>query len=127
MKEVVIDIPDCCAKPRQTRADVWKKRPAVLKYRAFADLARECAGTKLKNILPDKIEIDVTIAMPASWSKKKRADMLHKPHRQRPDSSNILKAVEDALWKDEDSMIWSVSLEKMWGEKNHTTVTVTEF
>lgn len=27
-------------KPRMTRADKWKKRPAVMRYRAFCDEAR---------------------------------------------------------------------------------------
>ena len=27
-------------KPRQTRSDVWKKRPAVMRYRQFADELR---------------------------------------------------------------------------------------
>ena len=32
------------AKPRQTRSDVWKKRPCVVKYRQFADDLREAIG-----------------------------------------------------------------------------------
>lgn len=126
MSSVTITIDSVCAKPRMTQADVWKKRPAVLKYRAFADRCRKVAGSKLKNIRPDHLGLAITIEMPKSWSKKKRAEMLGQPHRSRPDVSNILKAVEDSLWKEEDSMIWSVACTKHWGLTNQTVVTVTE-
>ena len=48
------------------------------------------------------------------WSKKKKAMMVGTPHQQVPDLSNMLKAIEDAIFLD-DSAIWNYSgLEKLW-------------
>jgi len=124
MKEITFEIPDVCAKPRATQSDRWKKRPVILRYRAFADLARLSAPGEARGLQPDELHIVSYIPMPASWSSKKRAAMNGQPHRQRPDASNLLKAVEDALYPEEDSAIWKVSAEKYWGESAVTIVTV---
>jgi Holliday junction resolvase RusA-like endonuclease len=52
--------------------------------------------------------------MPGSWSKKKKAIMDGKPHMQRPDLSNMLKAIEDAIYQD-DSGIYDIHVTKRWG------------
>jgi len=98
------------AKPRMTRSDRWKKRPAVVKYHAFKD---EC---RLNNVqVPIAgASIIFNIQMPKSWSKNKKAMMSGQPHRQTPDLSNLLKALEDAIFLD-DSCIWNyASLTKRW-------------
>jgi Holliday junction resolvase RusA-like endonuclease len=102
-----------CAKPRQTRSDVWKKRPIVLKYRKFADDLRAEFNRKRVEI-SDCLECQFIIQMPKSWSKKKRAEMMGKPHQQRPDLDNLEKAVQDALCK-EDSHIHKHKTSKVWG------------
>ena len=104
------------SKPRQTQSDKWNKRPCVLKYRAFADQARNQnlkieSGNHIKFVLP----------MPSNWSKKKRIAMDGKPHTQRPDIDNLIKALLDAVHK-EDCHIWRLSAEKLWGEKGSITV-----
>jgi len=98
------------AKPRMTRSDKWKKRPAVVKYHAFKDLCR------LHNVQVPMAcaAIRFNIQMPKSWSKKKKAQMNGQPHQQTPDLSNLLKALEDACYID-DSCIWHYSfLSKRW-------------
>lgn len=98
------------AKPRMTRADKFSKRPATTKYWNFVDQCKlekvvlPCFGAHVTFILP----------MPASWSQKKKAQMNGKPHMQRPDLSNMLKAIEDAIYQ-EDSVIYSIKIEKRWG------------
>ena len=90
-------------KPRMSQRDKWKSppRPCVARYRAFCD---ECRIRGVK--LPDQgATITFFIPMPKSWSAKKRAEMDGKPHQQKPDISNLLKALEDAVCKD-DSTIW---------------------
>lgn len=97
------------AKPRMTRADKWKKRTPVLKYRAFADECRlRMVGVGLNNTW-----ITFHIAMPKSWSKKKKKLMNGKFHAQRPDIDNLAKALFDALYED-DSCIAKVLLTKRW-------------
>ena len=100
------------AKPRQTRADVWKKRPVVVRYRKFADELR--AFVKKNNFqASEELILEFHLEMPKSWSKKKRAEMEWKPHRQRPDIDNLTKAVLDALYA-EDCVVWSLSIVKQW-------------
>lgn len=100
------------AKPRMTRADKWKQRPPVMRYRMFCDEAR------LHQIeLPDAgAHVTFVMPMPPSWSQKKRTAMNGKPHQSKPDCDNMLKALMDALF-DDDSSIWDCRITKVWGEK----------
>ena len=98
------------AKPRMTRSDKWRKRPATQRYWHFVDLCKlnrvelPCFGAHVIFILP----------MPKSWSEKAKRQSNGKPHMQRPDLSNLLKALEDAIYQ-EDSVIYNVYIEKRWG------------
>ena len=42
--------------------------------------------------------------------------MLGKPHQQRPDIDNLVKAVLDALCED-DSFVWNIEACKLWSDK----------
>jgi Holliday junction resolvase RusA-like endonuclease len=108
-------------KPRQTRSDKWKKRPAVVQYRAFADAIRAYTE-RLRFILPDHgCGITFTLPMPPSWSKAKRLEMNGRPHQQKPDIDNLLKSVMDSL-RGEDCTVWNVErLAKLWGEEGSIT------
>jgi Holliday junction resolvase RusA-like endonuclease len=98
-------------KPRQTRSDKWKKRPCVMRYRAFADEVR-AAGISL----PDSgARIVFVMPMPATWSKTKKMLMRGSPHQQKPDIDNLLKALLDSIF-DDDAHIWDVHAVKIWGE-----------
>lgn len=109
---------------RQTRADAWKKRPAVLRYRAFKDSIKiQAAPFYLPND-PLKVCIDFFIAMPDSWSKKKREAMNGTLHRQKPDIDNLWKAATDALWPDDDSCIACCAGRKFWAIKGLIEMTV---
>ena len=93
-----------------TRADAWNKRPVVLRYRAFKDDVR-ARGLTLEN--GDGIVF--VMPMPKSWSAKAKDATDGKPHKQKPDLDNLLKALMDALFED-DAHIWQLSrLEKVWG------------
>lgn len=100
------------AKPRMTRRDRWAKRPPVLRYRAFCD---EVALRQVR--LPTQgARVTFTLPMPSSWSRRKRARLDGAPHRCRPDVSNLLKALEDAVYG-EDAEIWHYAeIQKVWGE-----------
>ncbi len=96
-------------KPRMTRRDKWAKRPAVLRYFAFKDEVR------LKGVVYEYGKaITFHMPMPKSWSKKKKAEMDGKPHKQRPDIDNMIKSLFDSLY-DEDAHIWWVGeTKKLW-------------
>ena len=98
------------SKPRMTRRDKWAKRPAVLRYWAFAE--------ELNLKMPGLIDLNgytltFGLPMPKSWSKKKKERMAGKPHTQRPDIDNLCKSVLDALYL-EDSHIHDIALKKVW-------------
>lgn len=99
------------AKPRQTRSDKWKQRPAVMKYRAFCDQCR-LLGIEVPE---SGAHVTFHIPMPKSWSKKRRAEMLGQPHQQRPDTDNLAKALLDAVLP-EDSGVWDIRTTKRWAE-----------
>lgn len=80
-----------------------------MRYRAFKDSVRASGLT-----LPQPCRILFSIAMPASWSSKKRAAQDSQPHMAKPDIDNLIKAVLDALYED-DAHVWSVWGEKRWG------------
>ena len=56
--------------------------------------------------------------MPRSWSKKKQAQNLGKPHKSlnSKDIDNLIKSVLDALYES-DGCVWSVSAKKYWSDK----------
>ena len=96
-------------KPRQTRSDKWKKRPCVLRYRAFADEVR--AANITLNAHGERVRF--YIPMPASWGKKKKQRMQLTPHQQKPDIDNLLKAFLDAVFTD-DSHVYDIQATKLW-------------
>ena len=99
-------------KPRQTQSDRWKKRPCVVRYREYKDQINELGidvpgtGSRMIFVMP----------MPKSWSNKKKAQMLGQPHKQKPDTDNMIKAVLDSVHK-EDSQIYHVDGLKFWGNE----------
>ena len=99
-------------KPRMTQQDKWKQRKCVLAYREYCDRVR-AHGTLPEGADAFAIEVTAHIAMPPSWSRKKRAAHLGRMMRQKPDWDNIGKAVCDALFK-EDSMLAGGTCWKFW-------------
>ncbi len=99
-----------CPKPRMTRRDKWKKRPAVLRYRAFKD---KCRVRRVK--LPQPCLVIFWMAMPKSWPPSKRARMMSARHQQKPDLDNLVKGLWDAVARN-DERLWCVHAEKRWCE-----------
>ena len=100
-------------KPRMTQRDRWKKRPCVVAYREWCDQLRAAAPA-----LPEKprvLEILAYIALPDSWSEKRKANMRGRSHERTPDADNIAKAVMDCLMP-QDKTIWRLIIEKRWDD-----------
>lgn len=104
-------------KPRQTRSDKWKKRKCVVQYRQWADGLRKELSVFIVPQEPDKLIVTAYIEIPKSWSKMKKEKMKGKPHKQTPDSDNILKAVCDAIWKG-DQVLYNCHVQKFWDDGN---------
>ena len=95
--------------PRMTQSDRWKKRPCVLRYFAFRD------EIKANNVtVVSGSDVIFEMPMPKSWSKKKKREMSGKPHIQKPDLDNLLKALLDSIYED-DAHIYKITMSKYWG------------
>ena len=66
--------------------------------------------------LKNHLDILFLIPMPTTWSKKKKEQMNGLPHKQKPDTDNLVKSVKDSLLKD-DSVVWWEKAEKRWAYK----------
>jgi Holliday junction resolvase RusA-like endonuclease len=99
-------------KPRMTKRDRWAKRPVVTRYFEFADTLRVAFSLHGLSGITPTYRVRFGIPMPKSWSKKKRAQMDGKPHQQKPDIDNLLKAFMDPLGGDEH--VWRIQAEKVW-------------
>lgn len=106
LKYDIVPVP----KPRMTRSDKWKRRPATEKYWKFTDEVR-----KASVMLYDDDHIIFNLPMPQSWAKKKKNEHRGKLHKQKPDLDNLCKAMLDAIF-DDDSHISVVLLEKRWAD-----------
>lgn len=97
-------------------------RPAVARYFEFVN------QVQILNVqLPDQgASVTFGIPMPASWSEKKKRNMVFQPHKTRngPDISNLLKALEDATHKN-DGEIWNYErLSKFWVYEGYIEIIV---
>jgi Holliday junction resolvase RusA-like endonuclease len=116
------------AKPRMTRSDKWRKknhknpkyeiRACVETYYAFKDkIKKESKGFNLG----DSYSILFCVPYPKSYSKKKKRELFLKPHKQRPDLDNFLKAINDSFCK-EDSHIYKIKAKKIWSYKPYIII-----
>lgn len=105
-------------KPRQTQADRWKQRAPVVRYRQFADLLRFHAGQHQWREIEGacySLSVRFVLPFPKTTSRKRRSAEAGTPHLVKPDASNLLKAVEDALFL-HDQAIWSVAAQKYYDD-----------
>jgi Holliday junction resolvase RusA-like endonuclease len=102
-------------KPRMTQRDKWKRRPVVIKYILFKEALKYYAEENCYKV-PDELSLTFILAMPKTWSKKKRDAMRGKPHQQRPDLDNLIKAFKDALCEDDSHVHTYGTMKKIWGD-----------
>lgn len=104
-------------KPRMTQRDKWARRPAVMRYRTWADTARAellAAGGIPEGAVVHTVNWSAYIEPPKSWSKKKREYYLGEAHQAKPDRDNIDKAVLDSLFREDQGVAYG-HMKKMWG------------
>lgn len=100
------------AAPRMVRSDRWRGRTPVLKYFEYKDHLR----SSFTGELAETFEVIFVLPMPESWPKKQRRQMIWTPHRQRPDTDNLLKAFKDALCE-KDERVYHDTSWKFWGNE----------
>tara|TARA_Y100000296_G_C5105358_1_gene222250 strand:- start:546 stop:914 length:369 start_codon:yes stop_codon:yes gene_type:complete len=109
-------------KPRMTQSDRWSKRDRVSKYWVYAEELRlRTGGIKFSSFV---LEASFILPMPKSWSEKKKKEMEGRPHQSTPDLSNLVKAFEDALWKDDACIYQYKNVTKYWGREGKIYITV---
>ncbi len=101
-------------KPRMTRADKWRKRPATQRYWDFVGEIQR-SGMKI----PDRVSLIFHIKMPISWNETKKSNMAGKPHQTfgRNDLDNLVKSILDAVHKD-DGHVWEIHAQKVWARES---------
>ena len=118
---------------------VPKQRPRVVNGHAFTpDKTKDfealvamqyklANGKKLTG--PVAVSVAVWYEIPQSWTKKRKAEELLKPHTQKPDLDNVVKSVLDGLtgvaWED-DAQVSRISASKYWYDKPTKTTVVIE-
>lgn len=116
---IEIDV-DPISAPRQTRRDIWRPSPHVIRYRAFRDKVQAQLRARI-NAFPCSVDLTFVIKMPKSWSARKQAEMLGRPHQQKPDIDNLVKALLDSAMS-EDQEVWNIAARKLWGVKGGITL-----
>ena len=76
---------------------------------------------------PVRLTVLATFEPAKSWSKKKTVEHLNRPHTQKPDLDNIVKAIKDGLnrvaYRDDGQVAETLS-RKIWGPSAQTVVIV---
>ena len=118
---------------------VPKQRPRVVNGHAFTpDKTKDfehLVAVKYKqengrkHAGPVAVSVTVWYEIPQSWTKKRKAETLLKPHTQKPDLDNVVKSILDGLtgvaWED-DAQVSRISASKYWNDKPTRTVVLVE-
>lgn len=123
-------------RPRFRRAGSFVKTYTPDKTVVYENLVKlmyeqQCNDYQFQQGVPLDMRITAYYAIPKSISKKKREEMIALKIRplKKPDSSNVLKAVEDALngiaYYD-DTQIVDTQVRRFYGEKPRVVVTIKE-
>ena len=125
IKTYIFDV-DPNTKPRMTRRDKWAKRKCVTDYWTWADGARAAWGKVEKVVLtqPTTLSIVAYFSIPESWSRHKKEQAKNMPHTVKPDGDNVMKALKDALFHN-DQMVVDGWYRKLWDDGKGSRVEVT--
>lgn len=110
---------------RQNKRSLYSKDPARRKaiqlYYAYCDELRLQA--KLNHFtLMDDMGFEFHFTMPPSWSHQKRAKMIGHRMRSKPDWDNCIKALMDALCKNDEKISGCCGVRKIWGLENKIVI-----
>ena len=98
---------------------------------AFEAAVREAGAPHFDTPIagPVRLRIVAYFEMPKSWSKRKREAMHGEFHTQKPNGSNILKAIEDGLNGvafGDDCQVADARAVKRWSRHSETFVQISE-
>lgn len=129
MTRIAFDIPGkpfAKQRPRSTRQGrVYTPAETVSFERTVGTLAAQHCREPLTG--PVRVTVYAVFQPPASASKAKVAAMLGRPHMQKPDLDNCLKAILDGLNRiafADDAQVVEIVCRKSWGMYANTAVIV---
>lgn len=94
--------------------DGLKRLKRLEKYNQYKfDLAGYGKSVRLDLPMQGAI-IRFFVPVPSSWRKWKKIEMDGKPHQSKPDLSNMLKALEDALFAEDKAISHYAEVSKYW-------------
>ena len=105
-------------KPRMTRADAWKDRPAVLRWYEYKREVFFSAAYSPLVLPPSPVFVAwlAYLPMPKSWPESKQLEKAFTYHDAKPDKDNIEKGLLDILFT-EDKGIAAGSSVKRWAPR----------
>lgn len=132
LKKIVLNITPC-THVRSTQGDRIffrisreKLRPAGLarlkrleKYNDYKASLLTIAKHNKVSFPEQGLEINFYLPVPKTWSKWKKNNSHLKLHNSKPDLSNLLKAAEDALLKEDKYIAHYAGLSKRWVNQEH--------
>lgn len=131
MGSVVFTIPGkpfAKQRPRATRQGrVYTPKETVSFERTVGQYAMQHFPQPIEG--PVSVIVYATFEPAASWSKKKAAAHLNRPHTQKPDADNVMKAILDGLNRiafADDAQVSEQVVRKIWGPTAQTVVMVTQ-
>jgi Holliday junction resolvase RusA-like endonuclease len=136
--EIIIEgNPTPKARPRFCRrgnyVGTYKKRgeQAIedeFRYRAKEQLKKQGLRLPAPKDVAISISFECVFAIPKSYSKKKRAELLGREHTKKPDLDNLLKFYIDGLngiaYSDDSQIARYGEACKRWGEKPRTRIII---
>lgn len=108
-------------KPRLLRGQGGK---VAVRYRIYKRDLRKLAAQARFTMPESNYHMIFYIPVSKSWSKKKKLEMIGKPHQYKPDKDNLEKAVLDILCPDDDSHIWDGRVTKYWTEEGRGRIEI---
>lgn len=113
-------------RPRATRRGrVYTPEQTVSFERQVGQIAMQHFAAPLSGAV--RLSVQAHFKPAASWSRKKVAEHLGRPHCQKPDADNLVKAIWDGLNRiafADDSQIAECVVRKAWSDFEQTIVTV---
>ncbi len=112
----LLGVPKPLNRPRFSKGKVYNSQKSEMLI-DYLSIKRQ---HNKRSMFQEPIHLDITFIfeIPKSYSNKKQALILNKPHQVRPDLDNLLKYVMDvctgALYTD-DKLITSISAAKIYG------------
>jgi Holliday junction resolvase RusA-like endonuclease len=130
---VVPGVPVAKGRPRMTRRGRVYTPAKTVAYERTISIAAQMSKTRLCSGMlfrgPVMVTIHCHFGMFKSWSRKRKTEMLYKPHTQLPDLDNLVKSVLDGInntvnvWTD-DKQVAALTATKHWSEKSCVLVRI---